>query len=147
MSGGRATLQFKTVTRREVSLSSTQSERKVNITQSGDVSAIGQGAYEFCECTFVEIKHYKELNIARGFVCNTGNLARFWNKARVEAEKYGKRPLLIARQNLYPTLAISAMKDSIFKIPPLLTAPRWGAYVHLFDEATRVVVRRVRRAS
>jgi hypothetical protein len=128
MSGGRATLQFNL--------------GKVNRTQSGDVSAIDREAYAFCQRTFVECKSYKDLSIARGFVCETGTLFNFWRTACREAEKYDKRPLLIARQNLYPTLAITRMADSIFDREPLIVLNNWQVSVYRFDDATRVVVAR-----
>jgi hypothetical protein len=132
MSGGRATVQM--------------NAGKINLAQSGDVSAIGQEAYGFCEQTFVEIKHVKNLGIGRGFVCETGPLIGFWKIACREAERYGKRTLLVARQNLYPTLAISKIVDGIFSDNPLIVLHRWNAHVFLFDEVTRVTTKLVRRA-
>ena len=131
MSGGRATVQL--------------AVGKVNLTQSGDVSAVGQGAYEFCERTFTEIKHYRALQMDRGFLCGTGNLVKFWRVARREAEKYGKRPLLVARQNLYPTLAITDAHDDVFDCQPLMVLVHWGANVRLFDDATAYVKPQMRR--
>lgn len=133
MSGGRATVQYKV--------------GRVNLTQSGDVSAVGHGAYEFCERVFVEVKHYRDLAIGRGFVCDTGALRGFWDVACREAERYGKTPLLIARQNLYPTLAITRSGGGIFRGEPLITLRRWDAEVYLFDEVTAVRPTFVRRAS
>ena len=119
---------------------------KVNLTQSGDVSAVGQGAYEFCERTFVECKHYRDLSIGRGFLCRTGPLWNFWRVAVAEALKYGKRPLLVARQNLYPTVALTLADDDVFDPLPLIVLRHWGANVRLFDEVTRVSVPLRRRA-
>ena len=127
MSGGRATVQFKA--------------GKVNLAQSGDVSAIGQDAYAFCEKVFVEVKHYANLNIARGFLSHTGELVTFWHVAVKEASKYGKRPLLIARQNRYPTLAVTERSCDLFSdYIPLLVVNCWDmpAHVYLFDTVTRV---------
>lgn len=132
MSGGRATVQF-------------NSGGKVNLAQSGDVSAVGQEAYAFCERTFIEIKHYRELSIGRGFVCQTGTLYNFWEIAWREADRYDKRPLLVARQNLYPTLAITKKSDGIFDQEPLIVLRKWGAHVHLFDDVTSVVPKFSRR--
>lgn len=131
MSGGRATVQFKS--------------GKVNLTQSGDVSAVGHGAYEFCERTFIEVKHYRELGIGRGFVCNTGTLYGFWETVCRESVKYGKIPLLIARQNLYPTLAITHFGSPIFPSRPPIVLNEWLADVHMFDGVTEVSRSMVRR--
>ena len=133
MSGGRATVQF--------------NSGKVNLAQSGDVTAVGQGAYEFCERAFVEAKHYRDLGIDRGLVCGTGTLARFWAIARREAAKYGKEPVLIARQNLFPTLLIVDSRSILFQGAPLLQVPGWCATVYLFDDVTEVTrIRMIRRA-
>lgn len=125
MSGGRATVQV--------------NSGKVNLTQSGDVSAVGAGAYEFCERTFIEVKHYRDLSIARGLVCRTGSLANFWTIAQREATWYGKAPLLIARQNLYPTLAITDFGSGIFEGDPVIELRQWPAWVYLFDDVTNVI--------
>jgi hypothetical protein len=133
MSGGKATVQLK--------------RGKVNVMQSGDICAVDPRGYRFVETNFVEVKHYKDLGIARGFVCETGKLANFWRKAVREAAKYDKCPLLVARQNLYPTLVIiEARYEGIFKGDVLIELPRWGALVYLFDEVTRVRREMVRRA-
>jgi hypothetical protein len=130
MSGGRATVQLKA--------------GKVNIRQSGDICAIDPMGYPFVEANFTEIKHRKNLSIGRGFVCGTGDLANFWRKAVIEATKYGKRPLLIARQNFFPTLAITRQEDGIFDGAPKIVLD-WPAWVYLFDEVTMVHARLVRR--
>lgn len=133
MSGGRATIQRKV--------------GKINLMQSGDVCAVDPLGYPFVQANFTEIKHVRDLAIARGFVCETGTLMNFWNIARREASRYGKRPLLVARQNLYPTLAITRCADGIFDGLPIIVLHRWDAYVYLFDRVTEVRARLVRRAS
>jgi hypothetical protein len=131
MSGGRATVQLKS--------------GRVNVRQSGDICAIDPLGYPFVEANFTEVKHYKDLNIARGFVCQTGVLISFWRHARREAAKYGKRPLLVAQQNRYPTLAITDWGAGIFEGDPVIELYRWEAWVYLFDEVTRVRTRLMRR--
>ena len=135
LSGGRATVQFRAGT--------------VNLTQSGDVSAIGAGAHEFCERFFTEIKHYADLRIARGLLCHTGELVNFWHTAVREAAKYGKRPLLIARQNLYPTITVTEQPCDLFPgHAPVLSVHCWDtpAQVYLFDAVTKVRVKMVRNS-
>ena len=140
MSGGRATIQWG-----KLGLGGEATLVGVNMTQSGDVSAIGQGAYEFVERTFVEIKHYRALQIDRGFLCGTGSLVKFWKTATREAAKYGKRPLLVAKQNLYPTLAITDADDDVFGGLPLIYLSHWRANVRLFDDATAYIRSTMRR--
>lgn len=131
MSGGRATIQLRS--------------NKINRAQSGDISAVDQLAYAFCDRNFVEIKHYGDLSIARGLVSQVGALYNFWVVACREALRYNQQPVLIARQNLYPTLAITRLSDDVFDDNPLLTVHRWSARVYLFDEVTRAAVKPVRR--
>lgn len=135
MSGGKATVQRKS--------------GLVNVMESGDVCAVDPRGYPFVAANFIELKHYKNLGIARGFLCQTNDLYQFWVKAVEEARSYGKRPLLVARQNLYPTIAVtgSAYADAgIFAGEPIVELRRWGAFVYLFDEVTEVRRRMVRRA-
>lgn len=124
MSGGRATLQLAT--------------GKVNLAQSGDVTAISHQAYAFCESHFIECKFYQDLQIDRGLLCGTGYLLAFWNVVRKEARRYQKRPVLIAKQNHYPILVLVDRDNDIFGISYLLDVPHLNARVYLFDNATKV---------
>ena len=133
MSGGRATVQF--------------DAGKINMTQSGDVTAIGLDAYKFCEVTFVEVKHYKNLDIARGFICDSGTLSKFWKTCYREAKKYNKAPLLIAKQNLYPVIAITDEVADVFSVRPIIVLNNWNANVYLFEEATAYIQPPMKRRS
>lgn len=133
MSGGLATIELR--------------KGRVNVVQSGDICAVDPLGYPFVRSNFIELKHYKDLALARGFVCDTGTIARFWRKTCGEAAKYGKRPLLIACQNYYPTLAITNEDPSIFTEVPIMKLRRWDAWVYHFDEVTRVKTRMMRRVS
>lgn len=94
MSGGRATLAHA----KGVALS----------TQGGDVSAIDPMGALFTERFCVEVKFYKDLDLT-AFWQGTGKLAKFWVRAKADAAKYGKEPMLIAKQNMQPTLVITTM--------------------------------------
>jgi hypothetical protein len=135
MSGGRATIQLRA--------------GKVNLTQGGDVSAVGQGGFAFCEQTFIECKAYTDLQFGRSLVVGTGILARFWETAVKEAAKYGKRPLLIAKQNLYPVLALTNMQRPYLWADPILTLHHWPtpARVYLFNSVMQqpCLIGKVRR--
>jgi len=126
MSGGLATLQYR--------------KDKINLTQSGDLSAIGEGAYEFCEKTFVECKHYQDLQIGRSIVNKTGGLITFWKIVVREARKYDKRPLLIAKQNRYPTIVVTDTRHPRLWLNPIVTVDHWEvpAFVYNFDNVTSV---------
>lgn len=75
-------------------------------TQAGDICAIDPAGHIFTDAFYIECKHYKDLRITSFLLSNTGPLAKFWPKTKVEAAKYGKRPMLIAKQNMYPTFVL-----------------------------------------
>lgn len=120
-SGGRATVQAKA--------------GGVNVMQSGDICAVDPLGYPFVTEYFIELKHRKDLGWSRGMICQTGEIWNFWLKACREAERHGKKPLLIARQNLYP-IVIVARSTQIFNCQPLIILPQWQAEVCLFEPAT-----------
>lgn len=126
MSGGRATIQL--------------SEGVVNRTQGGDVSAISPEGYELISRCLIECKFYANLNIVEGLVKGTGSLAAFWKRVVADAGIYGKRPVLVARQNRFPTLAIVPTDFDLFDGEPLLTSAKWGASFYLFEKVTECKV-------
>ena len=136
ISGGRATLQLK--------------KGVVSLSQSGDVTAIALEGYPLCAQCLFEMKNYKNLNIVEGLIKGTGLLAAFWRKAVADAGIYGKQPVLIARQNHLPTLAIVPAGFRLFDEgkAPVLSSAGWNADFYLFEDATavRVVFKRGSRA-
>ena len=82
---------------------------------------------QICKQTYIECKHYRDLQIDRSLLCCTGQLYHFWQKTVVQARRYDKRPLLIARQNRYPTLAIT--DTGMFGKTPVLTVNSWLALI------------------
>lgn len=136
MSGGRATIQL--------------TEGVVNRTQGGDISAISLEGHELISRCLIECKFYADLNIVEGLVKGTGNLIAFWRRVVADARTYGKQPVLIARQNRLPTLAIVASGFRLFdegKVP-VLSSAGWNADFYLFEDAmaVRVVFKRGSRA-
>ena len=124
MSGGRAT----------VALNSGLQLKS----QAGDVSAIAAIGEKLLDTHMVECKAYKDLQVLQGFIKGTGKLYKFWEKAKQEAAKYGKRPLLIARQNQMPTFILMGLQDVFMfglehNISCVATFPRLTAYMFLFD--------------
>ena len=93
MSGGRATVHKKAGS---------------NIRQSGDICAVSPEGFPLVDNFFVECKHVKSLNIAEFMLKLTGVLCGFWYTASAEAESYGKKPMIIACQNRFPTLIITS---------------------------------------
>jgi hypothetical protein len=134
LSGGRATLRLRQDLARI----------QINKAQSGDLTAISREAYDFAEALFIECKHYRDLGFARGFICQTGIIWGFWQKACNEAERHGKMPVLIARQNRYPIVVITRSTQAVFQCRPMIVLPEWQAEICLFEPATafRRLIRR-----
>jgi hypothetical protein len=131
MSGGRATLQLK----REI----------VNLAQSGDMTPIAPEGYELCARCLFEYKNYADLDIPHGLLKGTGTLAKFWRDTQKAATRYSKTPVLIAKQNRLPAIAICPTSFKLFHRPPFMTLHNgWAADVYLFDEVTATIGRPTR---
>lgn len=73
---------------------------------AGDISASKPIGNYLTRAFFIECKHYKDLQLAN-FLCGRGSkLNSFWQVACDQASCYNLRPLLIARQNRFPTLIV-----------------------------------------
>jgi len=117
MSGGRATLN--------------KGKAK---NQAGDITGIG--GHTFLHDVFLELKHYKSLDLAGFCLFGTGKLQKFWDTALKQARDAGKRhTLLIAKENRLPAIVIAS--------PGWLSDPDQpkdrraiidGCDVYLFDE-------------
>lgn len=127
MSGGRSTVAFK------------QGDKRV--AQAGDISAVDKAGHDFISLFYVECKHYKNLNLD-SLIKQTGNLVNFWKLAKKEAAIYGKMPMLIAKQNHYPTMVILDTKGKqFFKLSLKSFAsvvPKLDAYIIAFDDFIKV---------
>lgn len=131
MSGGRATL----ANRKGEKLAS----------QGGDVSAIDPLGAPLTDRFCIEIKFYRDLDLA-AFWLGFGTLQRFWERASEDATNYGKEPMLIAKQNRYPTLVI-VRATSMAANPRLV---RWrsisnNAAVARFDDMIKLPYRNLMR--
>lgn len=105
MSGGRATVAAKL--------------GKNLRRQAGDVSAV---SIEGCSLTgmfYLECKHVKRLSLEKFIIDGKGPLANYWRTACVEAKKHHKKPMLIAKQNLLPTLVVTRI--NVLPLNPLVT--------------------------
>jgi hypothetical protein len=119
MSGGRATIHVK---------------RGDKNRQAGDIAAVTPEGHEFTDAFLIECKHLKNLSIQGFFLSGIGPLAGFWAKAKKQARDHGKRPMIIARQNLYPTIVITT-RDVI--IQGGWASRSRDVRVALFDRMTR----------
>lgn len=94
MSGGRATQGLKT------------GKQLANV--SGDICATGTEGIRFTSKFFVECKSYKDLKLQSLFLSPGASLfLKIWDKLEFEAGIYKKHPLLIAKQNNAPGLAVT----------------------------------------
>jgi hypothetical protein len=123
MSGGRATVALK----RDVRLQA----------QAGDISPITALGEYFLKHFFIECKSYRDLDVFSSVVRGTGRLCRFWETAAAEAAKYEKHPILVAHQNLMPTICLlPKVCMPIFWLEvdnSVMYVPRWSCYMLLFE--------------
>lgn len=122
MSGGRSTVAAK-------------SGDKLSA-QSGDISAVSSLGFNFIEKFMIECKFYKNLELA-ALIHNRGKLIFFWQKAQMEAINHNQLPILIARQNNYPTIVVmcrGGMKFFKLKYRKFdLIVPVFDMYIMTFD--------------
>lgn len=73
---------------------------------AGDIGASKPEGFALVTRYFIECKHYANLQLGN-FLCHKkSKLGDFWEIAYREALKYYRLPILIAKQNLFPTLVI-----------------------------------------
>lgn len=93
MSGGRATIAFRT--------------EGAAHQQAGDISSVASLGHSLTDLFFIECKFYKRLQVDQMCVSGKGLLASFWLKTVADARDHDRSPMLIARQNNYPTLMLT----------------------------------------
>lgn len=122
MSGGRSTVAFK--------------KGKRLATQAGDLSAIHSIGNRLIDRFLVECKAYRDLNYP-GLLTNRGNLVEFWAEALLQARRYDKEPMLIAKQNQMPiTVCLTTDGNTVFgrAVRPVLIARKINMRIVLFDD-------------
>lgn len=104
---------------------------------AGDICSTHPAGESFIRKYFIECKAYRDLNIPQLVMKETGLLAEFWSRARVEAESYGKIPILIFKQNQYPVCVCSplfnAFAEEFWGKKTLFTVPRLNLHVADFN--------------
>ena len=85
LSGGRATVAFK--------------KGKQNLTQCGDISSIHPDGNVLTDPYLISCKFYSDLKIEGAVLGNKGGISQFWEECVMEAKRYNKKPILIAKQN------------------------------------------------
>lgn len=125
MSGGRATVMNR--------------KGGNNKSQIGDISAVDALAAPFIDRFVLECKHYGDLGLLPGILKTKGTLCEFWAKVAEEAYNNGKQPVLIAKQDMWPTMfitspeAVRILKPLDF-VTPQAWLPQWTAYIFRFDD-------------
>lgn len=104
--------------------------------QAGDISCIHPIGAPFADKFFLECKAYKSLDFV-GLLKGRGKLVEFWAEAVFQADRYGKLPLLIAKQNQQPIIAClsdGGLHISKHLIPRVLIAPKLHLHIVLFED-------------
>jgi len=76
------------------------------VRQSGDITAVAPEGHVLTDHCFIECKHHRDLGL-RQLLLGRGPLAQFWLQARRQAALYGRKTVLIAKQNLFPALVLT----------------------------------------
>ena len=110
LSGGRATVMFK--------------KGGKNRTQCGDITAIHPDGNPLTDKFLISCKFYRELKIEGTVLGNKGGLRSFWEECVEEAQRHGKFPMLIAKQNnTAPFICLNGVGMAFFHVT--------GAYLAL----------------
>lgn len=121
MSGGRSTVAF--------------AKGKKLGDQAGDISSVAPMGNHFISKFYVECKAYSNLNFV-GILNDSGHLVKFWAEAKQQAARYGKLPMMVAKQNRQPTvvcLSREGLDVLNVKLKCVMTAPQLNLYMVLLD--------------
>jgi len=120
MSGGRATVGGR--------------KGKDLARQAGDITAVASEGHTLTNHYYIECKHVRDLCV-HGLWLKYGKLFGFWRIACTEARKHRRMPMLIARQNNYPTLVLIKQGARVFpERLRLANVQTVGCDVYLFDD-------------
>jgi hypothetical protein len=111
MSGGRATVGRK----RGVDLGH----------QAGDITSVHPEGHALTLNFYIECKHYHDLDLG-SFLLARGKLHKFWRQTCVEADRYSRWPMLIAKQDRTPVLIL--MKPRTAQKLDAVTILGWDGY-------------------
>ena len=127
MSGGRATVGAR--------------QGKNHARHAGDISATSPEGHALTDMWYVECKAYRDLRIDAAFIKSTGPLIRFWDVAVLEAGRYKKRPMLIAKQNQVPVIVLVPASHHPFEHSVIARFPEMGCDVLSFKRMLRETFR------
>lgn len=123
MSGGRSTVAY--------------ARGKRLAAQAGDISCIHSIGQKFVDKFMSECKFVRDLNL-KGLLTGKGHLVEFWAEAKKQADRYGKLPMMIAKQNRLPaTVCLNsqgALTLGLKRTDAVITAPRLDLRIYLLDD-------------
>jgi len=114
------------------------------INQLGDVGAIDSKGEAFTNVFVTEAKFYKDL----GFICilkeKDSYILQEWAKVRRVAQKVGKNPLMLIKQNHCKTLfCVDPTQKLHIHIQPVMILPTHHMKVYIFEKVTQQSFRSV----
>lgn len=130
MSGGRATVAL---------------TRDMKLTAAaGDISSIAAIGERLLNHIYIECKSYQDLQFFQSVTKQSGRLWRFWEETVTQADNYSKHPMLIAHQNLMPTVCLihdAAMEPfGLTKHNAVAVLPLWECHMVLLEAFLREAV-------
>ena len=111
--------------------------------QAGDISCVNELGHALTDKFLIECKTYRDLQF-EGLLKGTGHLADFWLETKWAADRYGKLPLLIAKQNQQPICAcfdVTGLDRFVLTKRLRLRAHKLGLYIVTFDDFLKHAVR------
>jgi hypothetical protein len=130
LSGGRATVSH---------------QRGKVIRQAGDICATAPEGHKLTDAYMIECKFYKDLEL-EGFLFGKGVLAGFWRVAVEAAARHQRSPLLVAKQNLRPVLALLKFGSLVRGVPATtLLGPNVQADLVLFEDLLAIPLEKALR--
>ena len=114
--------------------------------QAGDVSSVHKLGHALIDKFMIECKAYRTLNF-ESLIKDKGTLLAFWRHAAGEAEKYGKLPILIGKQNNYPiVVCLSRSGVKLLNAKPMkLRVYAADLYIMLFEDFLKLSPKVLRR--
>lgn len=100
--------------------------------QAGDISAVAPEGHVLTDKFYIELKHLKDIELTSFILSRAGTLWREWQKACNQAKRFGRRPMMIVKQNSRPTLVLT-MPLSASRREPVAVMPWAGVYMYSFD--------------
>lgn len=115
--------------------------------QVGDIVAIDERGASLTNKFFIECKFYKNLQLD-SLIYGTpkdGSILEFWNKTKADALFFGKKPMIIARQNNKKDLigidwvTKYVVGDDNHNLRPLASYPIRSLHLYLLEDFLKVV--------